>query len=225
MKLFIDTANLVDIEKALDMGFCGVTTNPSLMAKEPKGDYEKHLRKIVAMLRNYEESSGDNPSLSVEIFTNDKEEIIKQAKKFYEFLDYDSLAIKIHISYEGQGSLSVIRKLYIEGIDVNCTACMSVSQAVLASQAGAKYVSLFWGRIRDGGGDPAEVVTKSKKIIGDNSEIIVGSIRKVEDIIDALVCGADIVTVPPKFLPEMTQHVKTDEVVGQFFKDFELWLK
>lgn len=150
MKIFLDTANLADIEAALQGGFIqGITTNPSLMAKEPKANYLEHLAKIAALAQRY----GGHHSFSVEVFSSDPQEIINQAKQFVKTLGYDHLAIKVHISHRGQHNLPVIRALTDEGIAVNCTACMTPLQAMKAAAAGAKYVSLFYNRIKDGGTD------------------------------------------------------------------------
>src|SRR3989344_5261701 len=196
MKLFVDTANLTDIESAFRRGFVeGVTTNPSLLAKEPKTKFELHIGEIVNLIRKYK----DGAHLSVEVFSNDPDEILRQAKNFIKVFNYPSLSIKIQIGWD---ELEVIHKLAKEGVAVNCTACMTVSQAVMAAQAGAKYVSLFWGRIRDGGKeekfskereaaiqnrslgeddfDPAKVVAKTREILERqrlSAEIIAGSIR------------------------------------------------
>ena len=109
---------------------------------------------------------------------------------------------------------------------VNCTCCMSYNQAIMAALAGADFVSLFWGRIRDSGYDAASVVRSVHETFRQRncqSEIIVGSIRQMIDISEAMQAGADIVTVPPKFLPEMCRHPKTDEAVQQFMRDFQEW--
>lgn len=244
MKFFIDTANLEEIKAALTRGFIrGVTTNPSLLAKEPKGKFEDHIAKIVDILKKYQNGA----HLSVEVFSRDPQEILSQAKHFQKIFNYRSLSIKVQV---GWNELAVINKLAKNGISVNCTACMTVSQAVMAAYAGARYVSLFWGRIRDGGSDanrvtdrealfraraldvddfnPYIVVEKTRKIIDREklpAEIIAGSIRGVVDIRDAGLAGAHIVTVPPKFFPTMISHFKTDEVVNQFLSDFQSWLK
>jgi len=114
------------------------------------------------------------------------------------------------------------------GVKVNCTCCMSFAQALLAAQAGSDFVSLFYGRIRDHGTDPTAVVRQVRTALDEHgaaSEIIVGSIRQVEDIGEAFAAGAHIVTVPPKFFREMVWHPKTDEVVKQFLDDFEAWMR
>ena len=244
MKLFIDTANLGDIERAFERGIVrGVTTNPSLLAKEPKVEFEKHISKIVDLIKKYDSKA----HLSVEVFSQDGKEILRQARRFKKVFKLPSLSVKVQIGWD---ELEIIHRLSEEGVSVNCTACMTVSQAILAAQAGAKFVSLFWGRIRDGNKDnkfkaqyeqsikdrvlseedfdPASVVKKTREIIDRQkikSEIIVGSIRGVKDIIDAGVAGAHVVTAPSKFFPVMASHFKTTEVVNQFLSDFAGWLK
>jgi transaldolase len=244
MKLFIDSANLEDIEKAFKRGIVrGVTTNPSLLAKEPKVEFEKHISKIVSLIRRYNSKA----HLSVEVFSQDSKKILCQARRFKKIFKLPSLSVKVQIGWD---ELEIIHRLSEEGVSVNCTACMTVGQAILAAQAGAKFVSLFWGRIRDGKNDnkfkkqyeqsirdgilseedfdPAIVVKKTREIIDRQklkAEIIVGSIRGVKDIIDAGIAGAHIVTVPPKFFSVMASHFKTDEVVDQFLQDFAKWVK
>ena len=245
MKIFVDTANLDDIEEALKRGFArGVTTNPSLFAKEPKADFEAHVQKIVLLIQKYQPDA----HLSVEVFSTESEKIIEQAGHFKETFALKNLSIKVPI---GWNELEVIKKLSSAGISVNCTCNMSVSQAVMAAAAGAKYVSLFWARIRDAGVksddshrsnrekmleekvaglqdfDPFIVVQETRALIADdypNTEIIAGSMRSVQDVMDAGRAGAHIVTVPPKFFPGMIEHFKTSEVVSQFMEDFKKWI-
>jgi transaldolase len=222
LKIFIDSANLADIEEALKRGFpSGLTTNPSILAREEKGDYREHIKRIIDLLRRYEY---DVP-LSVEVFTADPAEMIAQAEEFVDaFGDYKRLAIKVPIGWD---ELAVIRELRRRDIMVNCTACMSYNQAMMAAMAGANYVSLFYGRIRDMGYDAATIVRQVHQTFrewGAPTEIIVGSIRHIQDINEALQAGADIVTVPPPFFPKLVQHPKTDEAVNQFLTDFRTWL-
>ena len=250
MKIFIDTANLADIEDALKRGLIdGITTNPSLLAKEPKAKFEDHIQKIIDLVYKWR---GTSPmSISVEVFSRDPDEILKQAREFQRRFNYPALSVKIHI---GWNELGLIRMLSQQGVSVNCTACMTPTQALMAAAAGARYVSLFWGRIRDSGDkskptwpaiekmllsgdlhaddlDPAKVMAKTRELIEQrhiNSEIIAGSMRSKEDVKNAMLAGAHIVTVPPKFFPDLPailSHPKTDEVVDQFMKDFEGWLK
>ena len=243
MKLFADTANLADIESALKKGFIqGITTNPSLLAKEPKGNFESHIGQIVELIKAHK----NGIHLSVEVFSRNLDEIRRQANHFRDVLNYKQLSIKVQIGLE---ELEVIRKLKEDGFSVNCTCCMSTNQAIMAASSGARYVSIFWGRIRDiladpkylnsfkafeSGGildaidaDPAKVVSMTRALLDKsypNVEIITGSIRKATDIRDAGFAGAHIVTVPPKFFLEMATHFKTFEVVEQFLTDFKKWL-
>src|SRR3989338_5402637 len=207
MKIFIDSANLQEIEAALKRGFPrGITTNPSILAKEPKGDFKRHIEKIVGLLVKYKYEI----PLSVEVFV----------KSF----DYPHVNVKIPIGWAG---LEAIRELRQRNIKVNCTCCMSYNQAIMASLAGANYVSLFYGRIRDMGHDAFSIVKQVRNTFREwqaPSEIIVGSIRHICDINEAAQAGADIITVPPKFFEQMVSHPKTDEAVHQFLTDFKNWL-
>lgn len=243
MKIFIDSANLADIEKCLIRGFAhGITTNPSLLAKEPKTSFDLHIKKIIELIGKYQPGI----HLSVEVFSKNQDEILKQAQKFVQEFNYPQISVKVHVGWD---ELETIKKLAQMGISVNCTACMSVSQAIMAARAGAKYVSLFYGRIRDGGHDPEKAELrdnlKERNVLEDadfdpyhvirtirnifdesglTTEIIAGSIRGVLDIKHACLAGAHIITIPPKFFPEMMSHFKTDQVVEQFIKDFSEWL-
>ncbi|HEU0051360.1 MAG TPA: transaldolase family protein [Patescibacteria group bacterium] len=243
MKIFIDSANLTDLEEALKRGFAhGITTNPSLLAKEPKSSFEEHVGKIVELIKKYQPGI----HLSIEVFSRDQQEILEQAQRFMHQFAYPRMGVKVHI---GWNELETIKKLSTLGITVNCTACMTVTQAVMAARAGAKYVSLFWARIRDAGKDeqftaerealeargvldasdydPALVVRTVRDIFERShieSEIITGSMRSVLDIRDAARAGAHIVTIPPKFFKDMTSHYKTEQVVNQFISDFQTWM-
>jgi transaldolase len=220
MKIFVDSANLADIEAALVRGFvAGVTTNPSIVAREERGDFTEHVQKIVALLRRH----GREVPLSVEVFAEDPAEMLDQALKFAAGFAYPGLTVKIPIGWE---ELRVIAELRRRDVKVNCTCCMSFNQAYMAALAGANYVSLFYNRIRDIGVDARAVVAETARAFragGVDAEIIVGSIRHFQDVNEAFAAGAHIVTVPPKFFPEMTAHPKTTEAVGQFLADFRRW--
>jgi transaldolase len=221
VKIFVDSANLDDIEAALARGLrSGITTNPSLLAREERREFRAHIRAIIDLLRRYDVA----PPLSVELFTADPAEMLAQAERFLaEFGDYEQLVIKVPIGWD---ELRVIRELRRRGARVNCTCCMSYNQALAAAQAEANYISLFWGRIRDYGDDPASIVRQVRSTFKEwdcPSQIIVGSIRQAQDVAEALQAGADIVTVPPKFLPQLCAHPKTDEVVQQFIDEFRAW--
>lgn len=220
MKLFVDSANLVEIEEALERGFVsGITTNPTILSKEEKGDYREHIGKIIGLLKAY----APTIPLSVEVFTANPGEMILDAENFVRDFAYKQLYVKIPIGWD---ELGVIRALRQRGIKVNCTCCMSFNQAVMAACAGASFVSLFYGRIRDTGYDAASVVRAVHQVFKEWSipaEIIVGSIRHIADVNEAFLAGADIVTVPPKFFRQMVAHPKTDEAVKQFLTDFLTW--
>jgi transaldolase len=222
MQIFVDSANLAEIEESLKRGFPrGITTNPSILAKEPKTEFKGHIRNIINLLRKY---NAEIP-LSVEVFTTDPREMIDQAERFVaDFGDYSQLYIKVPVGWD---ELEVISHLHRNGIKVNCTCCMSYNQAIMAAGAGADYVSLFWGRIRDVGYDAGIVVSQVHETLtkwNSPSQIIVGSIRHIMDINQAQQAGADIVTVPPQFLPKLCAHPKTDEAVNQFVTDFKAWM-
>lgn len=221
MKLFLDSANLTEIDEALQRGIVsGITTNPSILSREEKGDFLTHIRAILGRVHYY---SADNIPVSVEVFTNRLDEMLTQAKRLVADLADPSVVIKIPVGWD---ELAVIRELSDNGIWVNCTCCMSYNQAILAALAGAKYVSLFWGRIKDTGADAATVVRHVRATFREwnhPAEIIVGSIRHLMDVNEAFQAGADIVTVPFKFLESMTRHPKTDEAVRQFLDDFKRW--
>lgn len=221
MKIFIDSANLNDIEEALQRGFPrGITTNPSILSREPKGDFNKHIEKIIGLLREYHYEI----PLSVEVFSNNLDGMLMQGEDFAKRFDYPHVNVKIPVGWEG---LRAIYELKQRGIKINCTCCMSYNQAIMAALAGANYVSLFYGRIRDMGYDAFSVVQKVAQTLREwNSpvEIIVGSIRHICDINEALQAGAHIVTVPPKFFQQMVSHPKTDEAVDQFLNDFKNWI-
>src|SRR5215831_10164231 len=189
MKLFVDTANLEELEACLKRGFpSGVTTNPAILSKEKQCDFRDHINEMIALLLRYD----CKIPLSVEVFTTDPDEMLQQSEEFVgHFGHYPYLNVKVPI---GWNELAVVAELRRRGIEVNCTCCMSFNQAVMAARAGANYVSLFWGRIRD-----------------------------IAYINEAIQAGAHILTVPPKFFPQMCAHPKTDEAVQQFVAQFQEW--
>jgi transaldolase len=220
VKLFVDSANLEELEQTLARGFvAGITTNPSILAREEGVDFAEHIQDIIALVRRH----GPDVPLSVEVFAEDPDEMLDQALKFVALFRYPRLSVKIPV---GWNELRVIAELRRRDVSVNCTACMSFNQAYMAALAGARYVSLFFGRIRDIGYDARLVVAQTARALRAarlDTEVIVGSIRHLHDVNDAFAAGADIVTVPPKFFPQMTAHPKTTEAVDQFLADFRKW--
>tara|TARA_Y100000310_G_scaffold299492_1_gene334378 strand:+ start:349 stop:1014 length:666 start_codon:yes stop_codon:yes gene_type:complete len=221
MKLFADTANLDEIKSLISKGIIeGVTTNPSILAKEPKVNFFAHIKKIADLC-----SAGGNLPLSVEVFATEPDEMINQAIQIMDETAYDQLNIKIPIGFE---ELRVINTLFNEGVRVNCTCCFTASQLELAALAGARYVSLFYNRLIDAKGDPKVVLHQTRKFIDDRDldcEIICGSIRKADDVTDAWDAGSHIVTAGYEVIKNMTKHYKTDESVSGFLKDFNAWMK
>ncbi len=216
MQVFLDSANYQEIEHWLRQGVVdGVTTNPSIMFKDGVYDLEEGVRHLCSLL-------GDRP-VSVEVTSNDAQEMLAQARTFAGWAR--NVVVKIPIVNEyGESSLGVVHELSCEGIAVNCTAILSFNQAMLAAKAGARYVSVFSGRIADEGNDACVVIRNLRHWLDDwhhPSKIIVGSIRTVIDIQNAALAGAHIVTVPPQFLPKMLDHKYTRETVRQFNRDAE----
>lgn len=221
MKLFLDSANLDDIEQSLARGFIsGVTTNPSLLSKEPKANFFTHIDRIVELL----ELRGQPLSLSVEVFASRPDEMIAQALEIRQRISYPHLAIKVPIGWD---ELRVIATLARRAIAVNCTCLFTEEQAILAANAGARYVSIFMGRLKDIGGDPAKVIANTRRILdlgGHSAEIIIGSIRSQADILEAHLAGGHIVTAGAKIIEGMAAHPQTDKSVQGFLKDFAAWL-
>jgi len=214
MDIFADTADLKEIQTWLDFGVIdGVTTNPSILLSN--GVYELRLGAIeIAKLLV------DKP-LSVEVVTDDREEMFRQAVEMAGWAP--NMVIKVPIiTTQGEPCLGVIARLIRAGVKVNATACMSFNQAMLAAKAGATYVSLFAGRISDEGADSSQVIRNTAnwvKAWGMGSKILVGSIRETITVQEAALAGADIVTVPPKFLYQMIDHKFSRFTVGQFLAD------
>jgi transaldolase len=214
VEIFLDSKNLDEIKKWMQEGVVdGVTTNPSIMLKDGIQDLESCTRQICNAL-------GERP-VSVEVTTNDPEEMIQQARTFATWCP--NIVIKIPIvNQDGVSSLSVINRLTSQNIAVNATAILSFNQALLAAKAGATYISIFAGRIADEGNDPAITIRNVRTWLdmwGYTAKIIVGSIRGVVDVQSAALAGAHIVTIPPQFLPKMVDHRYTRETVRQFIED------
>jgi transaldolase len=208
MELFIDTANVEEIKEAISWGcISGATTNPMIMSKE-KGGYNFHdkIMKIVEIVRN---------PVSVEVTEEDVNGMIREAKTYASW--HPQITIKIPMGIDGLKAVSILEKQ--ENVRTNVTAIMATNQALLAALSGATYASIFYGRVSDMGYDPTEVISQTAKLYETGNiktKIIVGSIRNMLDINKALLAGADIVTVPFKFLKQMTQNLKTQETVKEF---------
>jgi TalC/MipB family fructose-6-phosphate aldolase len=221
-RLLLDTANHDDITRLIkSSAIAGVTTNPSLMAKEEKGDYKRKLHEIAVSIAYT--PSHEIRHLSVEVTTLDPVGMIMQADDLKNSLHFEhiKLFVKIPVMLV---TLPVITKLVSLGVNVNATACMTALQAKMADDAGAQIVSFFYNRIKDGGGDPKNVIKEYCQIRG-STEIICGSIREPDDIYQAWLAGADYVTASPQVIEKMIQHPQTDKAIGQFQRDIDAWLK
>ncbi|MDR1391875.1 MAG: fructose-6-phosphate aldolase [Clostridiales bacterium] len=210
MKFFVDTANLNEIESINELGVVeGVTTNPSLIAKE-----EKNFMEIIDEITK----TIDGP-ISVEVISLKSEEMIEEAKKFAKL--HKNIVIKIPICYEG---LKAIKKLNSIGIKTNATLIFSSSQALLAARAGATYVSLFLGRLDDIGVNSIKILKEIVIIFNTHcidSKIIAASLRHPMHVIKSAKAGAHIATVPYKILLDMLTHPLTKNGIEQFLKDWE----
>lgn len=209
MKLFIDTANVDDIRKANDLGvICGVTTNPSLIAKEGKV-FEDVIREITTIV--------DGP-ISAEVVAPDAEGMVKEARELAKI--HKNIVIKIPITEEG---LKAVKILSAEGIHTNVTLIFSAAQALLAARAGATYVSPFVGRLDDISDNGMELISDIVAIFeihNISTEIIAASIRGPQDVTDAAKNGSHIATVPFKVIMQMINHPLTELGIERFMADW-----
>jgi transaldolase len=209
MTLFIDTANISEIQEAAKWGFVkGVTTNPSLIAKE--GLTQKDvIRQIVKLI--------DGP-ISAEVTANDYEGMIAQGEDLFQ-IDPKHIVIKLPMTIDGLRAAQYFRK---ENIPTNVTLCFSLSQALLAMESGATYVSPFLGRLDDNGWDSTKLIqdiNTMKKNYGYTTKIICASIRSVQHIENCVLAGGDIATVPYKVLQKLIQHPLTEQGLATFAAD------
>lgn len=220
MQIFIDSASVGEIVKWHEMGVIdGVTTNPTIMLQDGVYDAEAGIRTISALV--------DPLPVCVEVTTDEPDNMAAQARRFATWAS--NIVIKIpHITSDGVPCYGVIKELEAEGIRVNATAAMSLGQVILAAKAGATYISLFTGRIADEGGNAPEVIRMAVEWLERwkfKSKVVIGSIRSVGDVLNAVMAGAHIVTIPPPFLSKMADHKYTRETVRQFLDDAEKALR
>lgn len=211
MKFFVDTANVEDIKKANDMGvICGVTTNPSLIAKEGR-DFNEVIKEITSIV--------DGPiSGEVKAKTVDAEGMIKEGREIAAI--HPNMVVKIPMTVEG---LKAVKVLSSEGIKTNVTLIFSANQAILAANAGATYVSPFLGRLDDISQPGIELIRQIAEIFdiyGYDTEIIAASIRNPIHVTDCALAGADIATIPYKVIEQMTKHPLTDQGIEKFQADY-----
>ncbi len=212
MKFFIDTANLDEIKEAASIGILdGVTTNPTLLAREKgKGDFKTILKKICELV--------DGP-VSAEVVAMDADGMVREAEELSKL--HKNIVIKIPMCKEG---LKAIRILDAKGIQTNCTLIFSPIQALLAAKAGASFVSPFVGRLDDASHVGMDLIEDIATIF-DNydicTEIIVASVRNPLHVVDAALMGADIATIPFKVIEQLTKHPLTDIGIKNFLEDWK----
>ncbi|MDF2952310.1 MAG: transaldolase, putative, TalC family [Anaerocolumna sp.] len=211
MKFFIDTANVDDIRKANNMGIiCGVTTNPSLIAKEGK-DFNEVIKEIASIV--------DGPiSGEVKATTTDAEGMIEEGREIAKI--HPNMIVKIPMTVEG---LKAVKVLASEGIKTNVTLIFNPNQALLAARAGATYVSPFLGRLDDistNGVDLIRIIVDIFNNYNIDTEIIAASIRNPIHVTDCALAGADIATVPYNVLEQCIKHPLTDQGIEKFQKDY-----
>ena len=213
MKFFIDTAKVEDIKAANDMGvICGVTTNPSLIAKEGR-DFKEVIKEITSIV--------DGPiSGEVKATTTDAEGMIKEGREIAAI--HPNMVVKIPMTVEG---LKAVKVLHAEGIKTNVTLIFTANQALLAARAGATYVSPFLGRLDDISQNGLDLIADIREIFdaaGDiDTQIICASVRNPIHVTDCALAGADIATVPYKVIEQMTKHPLTDAGIEKFQKDYK----
>jgi len=210
MKFFIDTANIDEIKKANALGMVdGVTTNPSLVAKEGR-EFKGLIKEICGIV--------DGP-VSAEVVSTDAEGMVKEARELAKLAD--NIVVKIPMLEEG---LKAVKILAQEGINTNVTLCFSAIQALMAAKAGAAYISPFVGRLDDIGHIGMELVEEIITIYdnyGFETEVIVASVRNPIHVLDAALMGADIATIPFKVIQQLTKHPLTDIGVEKFLADWK----
>ena len=209
MKFFIDTANIDEIREANALGVLdGVTTNPSLVAKEGK-EFVGTLREILSVV---------NGPISAEVTSTDVDEMLAQGKNLASLSP--NIVVKVPITREG---LIVCRRLREEDIGVNVTLCFSAAQALLAAKAGATYISPFVGRLDDVSSDGMELIRQIRAIYdnyGFSTEILAASMRHPMHVVEAALAGADVATMPFSVIQQLLKHPLTDLGQQKFLSDF-----
>ena len=210
MKIFIDTANVNEIREVNSWGvISGVTTNPSLIAKEGR-DFKEVVKKITSIV--------DGP-ISAEVISLDHEGMVKETRELSKI--HKNIVVKIPMTIEGLKAVNILSR---DGIKTNVTLIFSSAQALLAAKAGASYVSPFVGRIDDVGSEGMKLIKEITQIFNNydiKTEIIAASIRSPLHVINAAIAGADIATIPYKVLIQMTKHPLTDIGIEKFLEDWK----
>lgn len=209
MKFFLDTANVEEIKRINDLGLVdGVTTNPSLIAKEGR-PFEEVVKEICSVVEG---------PVSAEVIGLEKDQMIEEGRKLAKWAD--NIVVKIPMTEAGLGAIKVLAS---EGIKTNCTLIFSVAQGLMAAKAGATYISPFIGRIDDIGEDGMELI-ENLRIVLDNygldTEIIAASVRTIGHMEQAALVGSDIATIPGTLFPKLWSHPLTDRGIEGFLSDW-----
>ncbi|HEY5124422.1 MAG TPA: fructose-6-phosphate aldolase [Ignavibacteria bacterium] len=211
MKIFIDTANLKEIKEAADMGLLdGVTTNPSLVAKEGHKDFKTMLKQICEIV------DGD---ISAEVVSTDCDNILKEGRELAKI--HKNIVIKVPLIKEG---LKAVKIFTAEGIKTNVTLCFSVSQAILAAKAGAYLVSPFVGRLDDISTNGMDLIAQIVNVYQNydfDTQVLVASVRHPLHFVDAAMIGADVCTMPFKVIDQLVKHPLTDSGLEKFLADWK----
>jgi len=212
MKIFIDTANLDEIREAKDMGILdGVTTNPSLVAKEGHKDFKTMLEKICAIVED-----GD---VSAEVVSTNVDDILKEGRELAKI--NKNIVVKVPLIKEGLKAVKIFSE---EGIRTNVTLCFSASQATLAAKAGAYIISPFVGRLDDISQNGMELISQIVQIYGNynyQTQVLVASVRHPLHFVDGALIGADIATMPLKVIEQLLKHPLTDIGLDKFLSDWK----
>ena len=226
MSIFIDSSKISEIEKYYSLGIIrGVTTNPTIMMKDGVTGGMAGIKN-----RSIEIAKLVDPlPVSVEVLSNEKHEMLDQAREFASWAPNINIKITIHGPDGELENLEVIHQLENKyDIRVNVTAMMSAQQCYLAAQAGGTYVSLFGGRVNNMGYNCIDEIQKTRKLLDDfklESKIIIGSTREVLNVVEWLIAGAHIVTVTPKLIEGMIVHPYSKETVQMFLDDADKLIK
>lgn len=211
MKFFIDTANLDEIKEANELGLIdGVTTNPSLVAREGKVDFKKHLAKICEMV------DGD---ISAEVTSLDAEGMLREGREFAAIAP--NIVVKCPLTLDGLKATRIFRE---EGTKVNVTLCFSAAQALLAAKAGASYISPFVGRLDDIGQNGMALIADIVQIYDNynyDTEVLVASVRHPMHIVESALLGAHVATIPFKVIQQLVKHPLTDKGLESFLSDWK----
>ena len=211
MKFFLDTANLDEIKKYASYGMLdGVTTNPSLVAKEKGVSFEKRIKEILKVVKG---------PVSVEVTAMDTKGMVREGEKFSKW--GKNVVVKIPMTFEGLAAVQVLSK---QKIKTNVTLIFSASQALLAAKAGATFISPFVGRLDDISQDGMELVWDIMEILSQydfKTEGIVASVRHPRHVVDAAKMGAHICTIPPEIMEKLVKHPLTDSGLEKFLKDWQ----